>query len=64
MDEELAKKVEGPLRYGDSRSERITELIQLGLATEEAADSADVSIPDSPREQTALIRQAFLDAEL
>lgn len=33
--DELAEKVEKPLEYGDSRSERVRDLMRLGLAVEE-----------------------------
>lgn len=38
VDEPLADRIERPLGYGDSRSERIRELVLVGLAVEEAGD--------------------------
>lgn len=35
VSDDLAAEIEKPLEYGDSRSERVRELVQLGLEVEE-----------------------------
>lgn len=37
IDEWLAEKVDRPLEYGDSRSDRIAGLLRVGIAAEETA---------------------------
>jgi metal-responsive CopG/Arc/MetJ family transcriptional regulator len=36
LPEKLVRKIDEPLEYGDSRSERMRRLIKVGLATESA----------------------------
>jgi hypothetical protein len=58
MDHELKGRLEAPLTYGDSRSERGKELIELGLAVEDAL--ADAGIPtSSPEERERIVRDAI-----
>lgn len=46
MSPELARKVEKPLTYGDARSERIRDLIRLGLHLEEEMKDNGIWTPD------------------
>lgn len=62
--DDLAEDIEEPLEYGDNRSERVQDLIQLGLAVEDAADSVHIDLPDSQREREAFLRQVFIDADI
>ncbi|QCC60788.1 hypothetical protein NP511_02270 [Natrinema thermotolerans] len=64
MDDDLAERVEEPLEYGDNRSERVQDLVQLGLAIEDAADAVHVDLPESQREREAFLRQVFIDADI
>ena len=63
MDEELLDEIDAGLEFGDKRSERAVELIELGLAVEAAAESVGWPIPDERQSRRAMIRQAFLDAD-
>ena len=64
MDDDLADRASEDLEYGDSRSDRIAELVALGLAVEDAADSLSVELPDNQREREAFLRQVFIDADI
>ena len=64
LPDDLAERVEEDLEYGDTRSDRIQNLIQLGLAVEDAADAVHVDLPDSQREREAFLRQVFIDADI
>lgn len=61
MSDELAERVEAPLEYGDSRSERISELVEIGLTAEDALAGTELDLPDS-RAKSAFVRQAIIDA--
>ncbi|AHG00943.1 hypothetical protein HALLA_12265 [Halostagnicola larsenii XH-48] len=64
MRDELAERIEETLEYGDSRSDRICELTELGLLLEEVADSHSVELPEDERDRKAFLKQIFIDAEL
>ncbi|WP_226041531.1 hypothetical protein [Natrinema sp. DC36] len=64
LPEDLAERIEEDLEYGDNRSDRIQNLIQLGLAVEDAAEGVHVDIPESQREREAFLRQVFIDADI
>jgi hypothetical protein len=58
MSDELAERVEAPLQYGDSRSERVRDMVSLAVAVEEAL--ADAGIPtSSPEERERIVRDAI-----
>ena len=59
LDDKVANGIERPLEYGDSRSERLEELVAGGLKAEELCDEFDLEY-DNRREFQNLITQAFL----
>ncbi len=59
-DRELYEAIVSDLEYGDSRSERMRELLRTGLAVERALDAEDIEIENS-RDRAAYIRQAVMD---
>ena len=58
MPDSLAQRVEKPLSYGDSRSERIRQLVELGLEVEETMKENKIYTPDH-RAQLNVIREAI-----
>lgn len=60
LDEQTADAVEAPLDYGDSRSQRIQELVQMGLAAERAMRKHRV-YPDAVQERRAIITESLHD---
>lgn len=58
MSPELARRVEGPLSYGDTRSERVRDLVRLGLCVEDSMQENGVYTPD-PTAQKQAVRDAF-----
>lgn len=64
MPESLHDRAVEGLTVGEtSRSERIRQLVALGLATEEAAEAAGWNVPDERRDMEAMLRQVFRDAD-
>jgi len=59
LDDEVADGIERPLEYGDSRSERLEELVAGGLKAEELCDEFDLEY-DNRQEFQNLITQAFV----
>jgi hypothetical protein len=59
LDDKVADGIERPLEYGDSRSERLEELVAGGLKAEELCDEFGLEY-DNRREFQSLITQAFL----
>lgn len=57
----MADEIEAPLQYGDSRSERIRELIRMGLAAEKALERRHMVDNMDSREKADLIEQAVYD---
>lgn len=60
MGEELAKKVEAPLEYGDVRSERVRDLVKIGLTVEQAYAEVGMGF-DNPEDMQADVRQLIID---
>lgn len=62
MPHELYERVLASMGTTDTNvSERIRELVELGLAVEDAVDSIDdLDLPDHPRDQRLFVRQALL----
>lgn len=58
MDESLAGRIEEHLEYGDSRSERCRDLIELGLEVEDAMKDAGIYTPDHTAQLT-VVRDAI-----
>jgi hypothetical protein len=59
LDDKVADGIERPLEYGDSRSERLEELVAGGLKAEELCDEFGLEY-NNRREFQSLITQAFL----
>lgn len=55
---DLADQIEAPLEYGDSRSQRIRELVALGVAAEEVMGEHSV-YPRTKQERRELVREAL-----
>lgn len=60
MDDTLAKRIQQPLEYGDSRSERCRELIELGLEAEQTMKDAGIYTPDHTA-QLSVVRHAITE---
>lgn len=60
MDDTLAQRIQKPLEYGDSRSERCRELIELGLEAEQSMKDAGIYTPDHTAQLT-VVRDAISD---
>lgn len=58
MNDSLAERIQRPLEYGDSRSERCRELIEIGLAAEQAMKDAGIYTPDHTAQLT-VVRDAI-----
>lgn len=58
LSDELLEKIEEPLTYGDSRSERIRQLIRTGLAAESELKERELFRPNV-EENRAQIQEAF-----
>lgn len=59
-DRELYEAIVSELEYGDSRSQRMRELLRTGLAVERALEAQDLDI-ENPRDRAAFIRQAIME---
>lgn len=59
LDEKIADGIERKLEYGDSRSQRIEELVAAGLKAEELCNDFGIEYNDR-HEFQSLITQAFL----
>jgi hypothetical protein len=59
LDEDVAAKVEEPLEYEDSRSERINDLVRIGLYVETLLAQYDLDWHDEPREARDIVRGAL-----
>lgn len=57
LPEDVADEIEAPLEEGDSRSQRIRELIKLGLAAERAM-TAEQWYPPSASEREEMVEEA------
>jgi len=55
VSDNIAEKIDEPLEYGDSRSERVRDLLEIGLEVEEIMDK------DAGEIDRAAVRQAMLD---
>lgn len=55
VDEQVAEKIDQPLEYGDSRSERVRALLEIGLEVESVLET------DASEIDRAAVRQAMLD---
>lgn len=55
VSDEIAEKIDEPLEYGDSRSERVRDLLEIGLEVEETMSK------DAGEIDRAAVRQAMLD---
>jgi len=55
VSDEIANSIDEPLEYGDSRSERVRTLLQLGLEIESVMEKNASDI------EPAAVRQAMLD---
>lgn len=53
--DEIASKIDEPLEYGDSRSERVRNLLVIGLEVEQVLGQ------DASEIERAAVRQAVLD---
>lgn len=60
MDDSLAQRIQKPLEYGDSRSERCRDLIELGLAVEDSMKDAGIYTPDHTA-QLSVVRDAITE---
>lgn len=58
---DMADAIEAPLQYGDSRSERIRELVRMGLAAEKALERRHMVDSMDAKEKADLIEQAVYD---
>lgn len=55
VSQSIATKIDEPLEYGDSRSERVRDLLEIGLEVEEVMNQ------DAGEIDRAAVRQAMLD---
>jgi len=55
VSDEIAEKIDEPLEYGDSRSERVRHLLEIGLEVEQTMNR------DAGEIDRAAVRQAMLD---
>jgi len=55
VSQSIAEKIDEPLEYGDSRSERVRDLLEIGLEVEEVMNQ------DAGEIDRAAVRQAMLD---
>lgn len=55
VSQSIADKIDEPLEYGDSRSERVRDLLEIGLEVEETMSK------DAGEIDRAAVRQAMLD---
>ena len=55
VSDDIANRIDDPLEYGDSRSERVRDLLQLGLEVESVLETEASDI------DRAAVRQAMLD---
>lgn len=58
LDDSTKEQIERPLGYGDSRSERIRDLVKMGLAAEEEMLKHELH-PDAVQERKQIIRDAM-----
>lgn len=58
VDDDVARRVEAPLEYGDSRSERMTDLVAVGLEVEEELARHGWGV-DSTQERRQIVRAAI-----
>lgn len=59
-DDWVVEKIEEPLDYGDSRSDRVNNLCRVGLEAEEAAQSLE-EWPEEVADQEELVRDAIVE---
>ena len=55
VSQSIADKIDEPLEYGDSRSERVRDLLEIGLEVEQTMNR------DAGEIDRAAVRQAMLD---
>lgn len=58
LPDELAEKVEEPLEYGDSRSQRFKHLVQTGLLVEDFI-SESTGLRPTPQQQREVAEEAL-----
>lgn len=59
MPPELAKQVEDPLTYGDTRSARIRHLIRMGIKAEQGLGELNGNLDE--REKEHVVKQAVIN---
>jgi metal-responsive CopG/Arc/MetJ family transcriptional regulator len=55
VSQSIANKIDEPLEYGDSRSERVRDLLEIGLEVEQTMNK------DAAEIDRAAVRQAMID---